>query len=84
MNHPIRTRRLAAGLTQTQLAEEIGVGRVVVIRWELGKTRPHRIAIRAVAAALGTDPESLAQEITAWPVNDSRIYPGACEGKLPR
>ena len=34
--------RLAAGLTQQDLAEAVGVKRLAVARWELGKTHPRR------------------------------------------
>ncbi|MGZ0200548.1 helix-turn-helix transcriptional regulator [Streptomyces sp. RM1] len=39
--------RLAAGLTQQEVAEAVGVKRLAVARWELGQThprRPHRAA----------------------------------------
>ncbi|MER5781298.1 helix-turn-helix domain-containing protein [Streptomyces mobaraensis] len=45
---PVRTKlRLAAGLTQQEVAEAVGVKRLAVARWELGQThprRPHRAA----------------------------------------
>ncbi|AXE27923.1 transcriptional regulator (plasmid) [Streptomyces globosus] len=34
--------RLAAGLTQAEVADAIGVQRVAVARWEAGLTQPHR------------------------------------------
>ncbi|MFE2943379.1 helix-turn-helix domain-containing protein [Streptomyces sp. NPDC059255] len=34
--------RLAAGLTQQDVADAVGVKRVAVTRWELGQTRPRR------------------------------------------
>ncbi|MFI5905425.1 helix-turn-helix transcriptional regulator [Streptomyces cyaneofuscatus] len=34
--------RLAAGLTQTEVAEAIGVKRLAIARWEAGVTQPHR------------------------------------------
>lgn len=34
--------RLAAGLTQQEVAEVVGVKRVAVARWELGQTHPRR------------------------------------------
>ncbi|MFD8937916.1 helix-turn-helix transcriptional regulator [Streptomyces sp. NPDC059578] len=34
--------RLAAGFTQADVAEAIGVKRVAVARWEAGLTQPHR------------------------------------------
>ncbi|MFD3759697.1 helix-turn-helix transcriptional regulator [Streptomyces sp. NPDC058622] len=34
--------RLAAGLTQKDIADAVGVKRVAVARWELGETNPRR------------------------------------------
>ncbi|MGW6865115.1 helix-turn-helix domain-containing protein [Streptomyces sp. NPDC054901] len=34
--------RLAAGLTQREIAEAVGVKRVAVARWELGESHPRR------------------------------------------
>ncbi|MFD4866905.1 helix-turn-helix transcriptional regulator [Streptomyces sp. NPDC058412] len=34
--------RLAAGLTQTEVANAIGVKRLAIARWEAGLTQPHR------------------------------------------
>ena len=34
--------RLAAGLTQQDVADAVGVKRVAVTRWELGQTNPRR------------------------------------------
>ncbi|MEU5499494.1 helix-turn-helix transcriptional regulator [Streptomyces griseofuscus] len=34
--------RVAAGLTQEEVARAIGVKRVAVARWEAGLTKPHR------------------------------------------
>ncbi|WP_316959641.1 helix-turn-helix domain-containing protein [Streptomyces sp. TRM68367] len=34
--------RIAANLTQAEVAEAIGVKRLAVVRWEAGQTQPHR------------------------------------------
>ncbi|MEU2181046.1 helix-turn-helix transcriptional regulator [Streptomyces thermolilacinus] len=34
--------RIAANLTQAEVAEAIGVQRLAVVRWEAGQTQPHR------------------------------------------
>lgn len=44
--------RLAAGLTQAEVAEAIGVKRLAVARWEAGATQPHRGNRRAYAHLL--------------------------------
>ncbi|MFJ2565799.1 helix-turn-helix domain-containing protein [Streptomyces sp. NPDC087568] len=39
----VRARlRLAAGLTQKDVADAVGVKRLAVVRWELGKSTPRR------------------------------------------
>lgn len=47
----IRAIRAARGLTQAQLAAEIGAARRSVIDWEAGKREPERMARMALAAA---------------------------------
>lgn len=37
-----RQLRLAAGLTQSEVAEAIGVKRLAVAQWEAGRAQPHR------------------------------------------
>ncbi|MEU5403615.1 helix-turn-helix domain-containing protein [Streptomyces sp. NPDC005963] len=44
--------RLAAGLTQAEVADAIGVKRLAVARWEAGATQPHRGNRRAYAHLL--------------------------------
>ncbi|MGW4506860.1 helix-turn-helix transcriptional regulator [Streptomyces sp. NPDC004436] len=44
--------RLAAGLTQAEVAAAIGVQRLAVARWEAGATQPHRGNRRAYAHLL--------------------------------
>lgn len=40
----VKTIREALGLTQTQLAEKVGVAQGDISNWELGKHRPSRAA----------------------------------------
>ena len=56
---PITTARLAAGLTQSQLAERIGVAAQHVGRWERGERKPKIDALIRIADALGCDVRDL-------------------------
>ena len=46
----IRGLRTKLALTQSQLAERLGVTVVTVSRWENGQSRPNRLAIKALSA----------------------------------
>ena len=65
MNIPerIRAARLAAGMTQAQLAEAIGLdtkwGQSIVARYESGDRPIPRKRLKAVAAVLNLDPLDL-------------------------
>ena len=48
----IRIARLAAGLTQAQLADRIGVTRAALARWESGEVSPSPLAREALAREL--------------------------------
>lgn len=56
---PISAARLAAGLTQSQLAERIGVAPQHVGRWERGERKPKVDALIRIADALGCDVRDL-------------------------
>jgi transcriptional regulator with XRE-family HTH domain len=45
----LRTARRAAGLTQKQLAQELGVEPITVSRWERGVTSPSLARLRRIA-----------------------------------
>lgn len=60
----IRTRRKRWGMTQTQLAEQVGVPQSYVSRWELGEYVPRPEHQRALVAALGIDPQTLYEMLT--------------------
>ncbi|MFE3584420.1 helix-turn-helix transcriptional regulator [Streptomyces vinaceus] len=58
--------RLAAGLTQTEVADAIGVKRLAVAQWEAGRAQPHRGNRRAYAHLLrklaAKHPDAAAEE----------------------
>lgn len=51
---PERARliREAAGVTQTQLAQSLGVHRMTIARWESGEHRPRGLYLAAYSTAL--------------------------------
>ena len=51
--HALVAARLAAGLTQQQLAAALGKPQSAVARWESGQHQPRVDVLQAVAAALG-------------------------------
>ena len=57
MGGRLRTARRSAGLTQKQLAEELGVESITVSRWERGVTSPSLPRLRRVAELTGDDGE---------------------------
>ena len=56
----IQATRQAAGLTQEQLAEAVGVSRQTVTKWESGETSPDLEHAAALADALGCTVDALA------------------------
>jgi transcriptional regulator with XRE-family HTH domain len=50
----LRTARRSAGLTQKQLANELGVESITVSRWERGVTTPSLPRLRRIAELTGT------------------------------
>ncbi|MBU8841237.1 MULTISPECIES: helix-turn-helix domain-containing protein [Mycolicibacterium] len=55
----IRERRIAAGLTQAQLAERAGIGRVHLSHIEFGRKSPTVVVLVHLARALGIAPAAL-------------------------
>lgn len=55
----IQVTRQAAGLTQEQLAESVGVSRQTVVKWESGETSPDLEHAAALANALGCSVDAL-------------------------
>jgi transcriptional regulator with XRE-family HTH domain len=65
---PLARLRVAAGLSQTQLAERLGtISEPGVHRWETGRTRPGVDILPRLAATLGVSVESLVQAIVETP-----------------
>ena len=55
----IRTARLAAGLTQKELAARMGVNYQMLQKWEYGTFRPNAENLVKLAGALGMSVEEL-------------------------
>lgn len=55
----VRQAREQAGLTQAEMAEELGVGRTTYIAFEVGRTRLFNRLVDKMAARLGKSPEAL-------------------------
>lgn len=62
MINNFKRARLIAGLTQEELAENLGVSRITVHKWESGRTLPRAKRLREVAVALGTTAAELLNE----------------------
>lgn len=59
----IKVRRQAAGMTQEELANAIGIGRSMVAQIERGSRVPSMILGRDIARALGCGMEKLLEEV---------------------
>ena len=55
-NWPEYLRRIAAGQTQSQIADKVGVGRLSVCHWLHDKTRPKPETVITVARVYGRSP----------------------------
>jgi transcriptional regulator with XRE-family HTH domain len=58
----LREVRHAAGVTQVQLARNLGTTQSVVSKWERGEARLDFVQVLAVCRALGTSLSSFAQD----------------------
>jgi transcriptional regulator with XRE-family HTH domain len=56
----LRRFRLAAFLSQAELGRRSGVHAITITRLEAGRTAPSTRTVRALAAALGVEPSTLA------------------------
>ena len=65
---PLAQLRVAAGLSQTQLAERLGsISEPGVHRWETGRTRPSVDILPQLATTLGVSIEALVHAIVETP-----------------
>ena len=76
----LREARLAAGLTQAQLAQRIGVADGTrVAAWEHGRSTPHPATWAAVCSLLGIAPEEAggvaASTVARWESGTHRPWP---------
>lgn len=65
-NHPLRLRRVRAGLSQTEVATRAGLTRAAVAQIEEGRTRPNPTVVSALAMATNSSMAMLWQELQAW------------------
>ena len=74
----IRSYRLQAGLTQRDLAAQIGQRRSSISAWERGRHLPTAVNLFRVARALNTLAESLYWPLyTSFPTGAGRTRPGS-------
>lgn len=59
MGEKLKAARLAAGLTQGQLAEQVGVQQRDISRWENGHREPGVLIVKKMAQALGCSMDEL-------------------------
>lgn len=68
----IRQARKAAGLTQRQLADRIGVSNTSVSNWEKDLSRPDADLIQKLCSALGLQPNDFYGAVQTRPESASR------------
>ena len=56
---PIAAARVAAGLTQADLSQRLGIGTATIQRWESGQTSPSVVKLKALAEALGVSVDKI-------------------------
>lgn len=74
-DYPARIKALRArlGLTQTALADRLGVSFVSVNRWENGQTRPTALAWRRILELEGPPGRMLREERAAYAVGPTEL-----------
>lgn len=59
--HPLKAKRLAAGLETAELGKRLGIGAATVRQWERGNAYPEPRHYPKLAKILGMDPEEVVQ-----------------------
>lgn len=62
LSKALKRKRLAAGLTQEQLAQSLGIQHTVICEYENGKRGANPGRIKAMADVLGCDVESIIED----------------------
>lgn len=62
MLNAIKKARLTAGITQVDLAAQLGVTNGAIGQWEKGITRPRPARLKRLAAILGTTVDALIED----------------------
>lgn len=67
----LRRGRIAAALSQTELANKIGVAQPTISTWELGTSRPDKATITKLEAIIGplTNPEITSEKFESPPID---------------
>ena len=68
MENKIYQLRKSCGMTQEQLAEEVGVARQTISKWELGETAPDIKQAQVLAQIFGITLNELVEDSTKSPV----------------
>lgn len=55
MQLSLKAARVNAGLTQKEAAQSIGVSRIIVLKWENGKTKPREEHLDKLLNLYGVD-----------------------------
>ena len=76
-------RRRAVGLTQESLAEQLGVERSTIVRWEAGDTEPLPSIRPSLARALDVSMDHLAALLAGSVNTDSVWAPGTAAAEVP-
>ena len=63
LGEAIKSHRTRCGMTQEFLAEQLGVSRQAVSKWESGKADPSTSNLLALAKLFGISPEELLREV---------------------